>query len=204
MSRGGVNLGNEGRCCEGGAYIGRRAVRKVNRARGSTRRRVAAGAERTRFWESRGVVAISDSATDLGRQRRGLRVEIARHDSSLRCARARGALAVLVSAMLDHCSISHKGTLFPLPSSSRALLTVVSVLQAVSSSGRAPSRLQHHIPQHPPPLQSTPWSAKPLSKAAAQTESTRKMAMRSSGHLSTTWSSFSSCVLHPKPDIHAS
>ena len=116
----------------------------------------------------------------------------------------RGALAVLVSAMLDHCSISHKGTLFPLPSSSRTLLTVVSVLQAVSSSGRAPSRLQHHIPQHPPPLQSTPWSAKPLSKAAARTESTRKMAMRSSGHLSTTWSSFSSCVLHPKPDIRAS
>ena len=170
---------------------------------GSTRRRVAAGAERPRYWESRGVVAISDSATDLGRQRRGLRVEIARHDSSL-SREGRGALAVLVSAMLDHCSISHKGTLFPLPSSSRTLLTVVSVPQAVSSSGRAPSRLQHHIPQHPPPLQSTPWSAKPLSKAAARTESTRKMAMRSSGHLSTTWSSFSSCVLHPKPDIRAS
>ncbi|KAI0747993.1 signal recognition particle binding protein [Daedaleopsis nitida] len=38
--------------------------------------------------------------------------------------------------MLDHCSISHKGTLIPLPLSSGALLTVVLAVQAASSSVR--------------------------------------------------------------------
>lgn len=54
--------------------------------------------------------------------------------------------------MLDHCSISHKGKHLPRLSCWDAELTVI--VQAASSCGRAPSLLQHPLPQHPPPLPS--------------------------------------------------